>query len=337
MADVSPSFTYSERVYKVLLTAYPKDFRREYGSEMVRVFGDLCREERRRTGVLGLAVLWVRTVLDLLWTATAERTRTTPGATLVIPVVGSPRMIRWGGVAAIGGAILSFVATVLTILSVAFLREPIFNSPEAHARGGSDYSLSAVLFHPSVSTFLSTVAVLLFGMALLGLYALVSRRSGKLALWGGSLLCLFVTFVLVRAAVEAYRLSVVLGGRFDGPRTSPFLFVGELLVLAFLFGTLILSTEVARTWALGRWSLLPLVLMFVGTVLRLGLIHFGFPVQDLPLAVREGTFTLLIVHSPGLITNVGWILLGYIMLRRSGDVLVDATATAISYGGGARE
>jgi hypothetical protein len=33
----------SERVYKALLTAYPKEFRGEYGSQMVQAFRDLCR------------------------------------------------------------------------------------------------------------------------------------------------------------------------------------------------------------------------------------------------------------------------------------------------------
>lgn len=63
----------SERVYKVLLITYPKEFRSEYGSQMVQDFRDLCREEVRRDGTAGLVRLWVRTVLDLVTTALAER------------------------------------------------------------------------------------------------------------------------------------------------------------------------------------------------------------------------------------------------------------------------
>ena len=37
---------FSKRIYRVLLVAYPKEFRREYGSHMVQVFRDLCREEQ---------------------------------------------------------------------------------------------------------------------------------------------------------------------------------------------------------------------------------------------------------------------------------------------------
>ena len=60
------------RVYRVLLAAYPKEFRREYGAQMEQAFRDLCREERR-SGVIGLVKLWARVALDLASTATAER------------------------------------------------------------------------------------------------------------------------------------------------------------------------------------------------------------------------------------------------------------------------
>jgi hypothetical protein len=65
----------SERVYEALLVAYPKEFRRAYGSEMAQVFKDLCREERRRGGASGLTRLWVRTFLDLATTAFVERSK----------------------------------------------------------------------------------------------------------------------------------------------------------------------------------------------------------------------------------------------------------------------
>jgi hypothetical protein len=64
----------SERIYRALL-AYPKEFRRDCGGEMVQAFGDLCREEKRRGGTSGLVRVWVRTVPDLVRTAFAERSR----------------------------------------------------------------------------------------------------------------------------------------------------------------------------------------------------------------------------------------------------------------------
>lgn len=327
----------SERVYEALLLVYPKSFRDAYGPQMVQVFGDSCREERERAGLVGLVLLWARTVLDLLQTAASERTRTASGATFVIPVAGSPRMVRWGGAAAIVGAVCSIVATTLTVSSVAFLEEPIFNALWAYQDGGSGYSPFIVLLHPNVSSLLSTLAILLSITAFIGLYALISRRSGGTALVGGILMCVGFATLAVFTASNAYTISVILGGRLGLHGTDPLSIVADLGVLAFLVGALLLSFAVVRTWALGPWSVLPLLLMFVGTVLRLVLIRSGFPVQHLPQAVGEGAVTLLMVHAPELVTNTGWVLLGWVMWRRSGEVPVDQEMTAILQSSGSEE
>ncbi len=64
----------SERVYRLLMRAYPKEFREMYGRQMEQAFLDLCREETRRGGV-GLARFWVRVGLDLASSAIVERRR----------------------------------------------------------------------------------------------------------------------------------------------------------------------------------------------------------------------------------------------------------------------
>lgn len=61
----------SERVYRLLLLAYPSDFRREYGSCMVQLFRDCCRDNTRDSRS-GLSRLWLRTLLDLVQTAPKE-------------------------------------------------------------------------------------------------------------------------------------------------------------------------------------------------------------------------------------------------------------------------
>jgi hypothetical protein len=63
----------SERVYRSLLRGYPRELRDEYGEEMARCFGDLCREELEDGGGLGLAALWARTLAELLYSALKER------------------------------------------------------------------------------------------------------------------------------------------------------------------------------------------------------------------------------------------------------------------------
>jgi hypothetical protein len=64
----------SERAYRSLLRAYPRELRDEYGEEMARCFRDLCREELGDGGgLLGLAALWARTLPELFYTALKER------------------------------------------------------------------------------------------------------------------------------------------------------------------------------------------------------------------------------------------------------------------------
>lgn len=66
----------SERVYRSLLRAYPREFRNDYGDEMAHSFRDLCREELHGRGGPGLAALWTHTLPELLRTALKERTST---------------------------------------------------------------------------------------------------------------------------------------------------------------------------------------------------------------------------------------------------------------------
>lgn len=68
--------TFSERLYALLLAAYPPEFRREYGREMSLVFADRCREGARRgrdARASVLARVWRDALFDLMRTAPKER------------------------------------------------------------------------------------------------------------------------------------------------------------------------------------------------------------------------------------------------------------------------
>src|SRR5438046_9508567 len=58
----------AERIYRLLLRAYPPDFRAEYGREMVLLFRDQCRESDVRT--LGF---WTAVIYDVARSAPALR------------------------------------------------------------------------------------------------------------------------------------------------------------------------------------------------------------------------------------------------------------------------
>src|SRR5438034_1103981 len=79
---------------KLLLVAYPRRFRREYGGSMAQVFRDCCRAAERQQGARGVVWLWLATLRDLVRTAFVER---------VSEVVAMSRAnwIRWGGLASV--------------------------------------------------------------------------------------------------------------------------------------------------------------------------------------------------------------------------------------------
>lgn len=68
-----------ERLYGVLLRAYPREFRAELGSSMREAFRDRMRSVQRRKGAKGLWVVLPRVVADAVWNGWAERWSTRRG------------------------------------------------------------------------------------------------------------------------------------------------------------------------------------------------------------------------------------------------------------------
>ena len=64
--------TLSERLYRLLLFAYPRAFREEYASEMVLAFRDAYREMLCRQGTLGVLRLWSDFFCDFVKTVCIE-------------------------------------------------------------------------------------------------------------------------------------------------------------------------------------------------------------------------------------------------------------------------
>jgi hypothetical protein len=64
----APGSATAERIYRLLLRAYPPDFRAEYGPEMVLLFRDQCRESNVRA--LGF---WAAVICDVARSAPALR------------------------------------------------------------------------------------------------------------------------------------------------------------------------------------------------------------------------------------------------------------------------
>jgi len=108
MRDLNPSLHTTDGFYRALLFLYPPGFRRQFGSEMIQIFRDCCRAERRSAGVVRL---WVHILTDLAFSVPrewqlvmirADRDLDYTGladAFMIATVVGT-NLIGWGWMAA---------------------------------------------------------------------------------------------------------------------------------------------------------------------------------------------------------------------------------------------
>jgi len=55
----------AEKIYRNLLRLYPKNYRQEFGTWMVQVFRDVCRDAYRLNGRHGITRVWLKTLPDL--------------------------------------------------------------------------------------------------------------------------------------------------------------------------------------------------------------------------------------------------------------------------------
>jgi hypothetical protein len=123
----------SERIYRKLLLAYPLSFRARYEEEMVRLFLDQLRDVDAADGAGQRAVLWGRSVADIVSSAPSEHLRkeTTvakrvdPGS---VALVVSPERT---GAMRLGYAIASlpFIEILFAATFASGFFEPVFSNP----------------------------------------------------------------------------------------------------------------------------------------------------------------------------------------------------------------
>ena len=90
----------SERVYRALLVAYPRDFRQEYGEQMIQFFRDRMRLDGG--GLRGL-LIWMQLVPDLAASALRERTAAAAAAD-GRPVIETEALTKiYGSIVAVDG------------------------------------------------------------------------------------------------------------------------------------------------------------------------------------------------------------------------------------------
>lgn len=238
----------SERAYRAMIWAYPKDLRAEYGEEMVRGFRDLCREESRDRSAKGIAALWARTLPELALTALKERSSML-SRNAYLPV--SPAFAaRWGGLSALLGGASGMVAYYVGV--------------------SISMPISAVVL--LLSTLLST-------LGLLGLYGALSApsgRPGRLAAAGA---------MLAVAAVGSWLalgVSWALGLAWEWP-VWPTHIAAATGVLCWFIGLLLLGVAAAGRRLPGRLRALPLVVI---ALVPVSIVVPSFTTLGMPLVVN---------------------------------------------------
>lgn len=147
----------SERVYALLLRLYPAEFRRGYGSPMVQLFRDVCRDAYRQDGVPGLIVWWAAALVDLLQAVIAERRKVTV-------IMTRARFIHLSGWLCLLGGIL-FASAALSQL-----------------QPGSHYNFYGIF---QLSIYALIPGLLLIALGMVGIYLRYQREMvlfGKIAL-----------------------------------------------------------------------------------------------------------------------------------------------------------
>jgi hypothetical protein len=274
-ANESQSVIVSVRLYRWLLSAYPKGFWQEYGPLMAQVFRDCCRRAYHHGGALALLALWVRTALDYIKTIVEEYVR------------GGTNMTREKFIKLSGWALL--LGSIATVIGWLADSRPEYNQYNFASLPIDRYANMA-------ATPLLVIGALLISLGMLGLLVRYGSQAGG---FGRLTLVLGILGGLV-SAVGMAGLSV----NDSNPWWSMFFFgmTFQYLMLV-LFGIVCLRRQI-----LPRWNSLPLLagLWIPGYVLVSGYLElFTGAWVDTPIAVF---FTLW------LITLVGFAGLGYLLL-----------------------
>lgn len=184
----------AEQMYRLLLRAYPGDFRAEYGREMVLLFRDQCRERDVRT-----VAFWAAVISDIVRSAPTLRAETwretlrtlevlmklTAILMVLVGVLGIVNaVIEWtaGGTGTTGHAlalVLSVGAGLLLLVAGAAILRPTGSGRQA-GRLALVASLvlivAARLLHPWMGIFAQLVGI---GMPVVFLIALYWPRRAS--------------------------------------------------------------------------------------------------------------------------------------------------------------
>jgi len=182
-------------IYTILLRAYPREFRREYGSQMVLLLLDCQRDARTAAS---RRRLWLRTLVDLIFTAPREHLNNIRKENKFM------RNLR-SDLVAIGGCVL-IIALALFLLSY-----------------GRSHQVSSILLFGYVLDAIAFTGVV-GNLIVFLLVKLTSLRPLRVALWT------FLTVSIVPA------LAIVLIAGSDPKFNAPSVVIGYVVSFLFWYG-----------------------------------------------------------------------------------------------------
>ena len=143
--------SFSQRLFDLMLVAYPREFRREYGPQMAQVFRDCCRSRAH-----GGWDLWLRMFTDLLVSAPREHLDTFRK--------GNSAMNNWQRNLMALGACLAIVVVAFFLLSY-----------------GRSHEVASILFFGRTLDALVTAGIV--GNLIIFVLKMTKLNSSKTALW----------------------------------------------------------------------------------------------------------------------------------------------------------
>jgi hypothetical protein len=182
----------------MVLFAYPREFRREYGTQMEQFFHDCYRVERNR-GRWGIGGLWLRTLLDLVRTAPREH----------LENLGKDNTIMKD----LGKNALGFLGSIALIV-IAFLLLSY----------GRKHEVSTILVFGRVLDALVTAGIA-GNLIIFLLMTIIQRNPLRIALW---------TLLLVNGALLL--VSTVVGSTVDPNFRLGGVMLGYVVSFVFWFG-----------------------------------------------------------------------------------------------------
>lgn len=174
--------TTAERVYRVMLLAFPAEFRAEYGSEMTRLFND-----RHREPGAGRVRFWAEMVMDVAQSAARQRSAACRAASRTNFHLG-----EW-------------IMKTMAILAILVGALEVVNSVAEAVVGG-------FVLHGGYSLGVGCIAALASALLVASAVAMLRGAKGAAALAQGSAIACLAIFALVAALHPIFSvLATILG------------------------------------------------------------------------------------------------------------------------------